>query len=367
MATSTQAATAALDDPITSDLVGTAEAPSSELEGARVFTDDWRRWIAENLMIGAAVESVIQVLVTNGFPAELAAQEIDDAQASPYFRGSELLRNRLRKRDWILASYRKIQRQNPCSGTVERRYRLSRGEFLRDYYSANRPVIITGMMDDWPAMKKWSLDYFMERFGDRQVDVQMNRTSSPNYETQSPRFTQQLPFGEFVRMVREAGETNDFYLVGNNNTRNRVILHELWDDIIEFPEYLRNDMPGHRFFWLGPPGTVTPFHHDLTNNFMAQVMGRKLVKIAPSWDMPLMDNHLHVHCRIDGRTRPPAPEPPFHEPQIVECILNPGEILFLPIGCLHYVQGLDISVTVSFTNFVFDNEFMSFYDCNGPL
>ena len=48
-------------------------------------------------------------------------------------------------------------------------------------------------------------------------------------------------------------------------------------------------------------------------------------------------------------------------PQILECVLNPGEILFLPVGCLHFVEGLDVSVTVSFTNFVFDNDFASFY------
>ena len=46
---------------------------------------------------------------------------------------------------------------------------------------------------------------------------------------------------------------------------------------------------------------------------------------------------------------------------MLECILNPGEILFLPVGCLHFVEGLDVSVTVSFTNFAFDNnDFSSF-------
>jgi hypothetical protein len=51
------------------------------------------------------------------------------------------------------------------------------------------------------------------------------------------------------------------------------------------------------------------------------------------------------------------------QPQIVECYLEPGEILFLPIGCLHFVQALEISVTMSFTNFHFDdNDFTSFYE-----
>src|SRR5262249_37492923 len=97
------------------------------------------------------------------------------------------------------------------------------------------------------------------------------------------------------------------------------------------------------------------------------VIGRKLLKIAPSWDIPLMANHHHVFSQVDGRLTPPAPQPDFGEPQILECTLHPGEILFLPIGSVHYVQGLEITVTVSFTNFVFDNDFSSYYTCNCPV
>ena len=78
-----------------------------------------------------------------------------------------------------------------------------------------------------------------------------------------------------------------------------------------------------------------------------------------------MRNYLHCFSQVDGRVTPPAPRPPLDEPQILDFILNPGEILFLPIGCLHFVEGVDISVTVSFTNFVFDNDFSSFYTTYG--
>ena len=88
------------------------------------------------------------------------------------------------------------------------------------------------------------------------------------------------------RRCARPAETNDFYLTANNNSANRKVLPELWDDIVQIPEYLASTIPG-GFFWMGPAGTITPFHHDLTNNFMAQVIGRKRIKIAPSWDMPL--------------------------------------------------------------------------------
>jgi hypothetical protein len=344
---------------------GSASGPAAPAVG-RPFDDEWRRWIAENLLVGAHPQGIMQVLTSTGFSPQDSAREIKLAEQSPYLRGAELLRNRLRKREWVLAIYRKLNRLHPEGSSIERRHRPSRDEFFREYYMANRPVIITGMMDDWPAMRKWSLDYFAEKFGDREVEVQLNRDASPNYEIQSDRHSGRLRFGEFIEKVRNAGQTNDFYLTANNDSSNRKALPELWDDIVQIPEYLRSDQPG-GFFWMGPAGTVTPFHHDLTNNFMAQVLGRKLLKIAPSWDIPLMQNHYHVFSQVDGRVVPPAPRAPFDQPQILECVLHPGEVLFLPIGSVHYVQGLDITVTVSFTNFAVDNDFSSYYTCFCPV
>jgi len=341
-------------------------ASRSDSAGARKVDDDWRRWIAENLLIGQSPDSILEAMEASGFASDESVQEINLAIQSPYLKGSELLCNRLKKRDWLLAVYRKSNRLHPSSAEIEHRHRLSRDEFLREYYSTNRPVIITGMMDDWPAMRKWNLDYFAEKFGDREVEVQMGRTAGANYEIAQEKYTSRIRFRDFVAKVRTAGETNDFYLTAKNNSSNRKALPELWDDIVQIPEYLASDDPG-GFFWMGPAGTITPFHHDLTNNFMAQVIGRKRLKIAPSWDMSLMLNYLHCFSRIDGRVTPAAPRPPVSEPQILEFVLNPGEILFLPIGCLHYVQGVDISVTVSFTNFVFDNDFSSFYTTYGPV
>jgi hypothetical protein len=343
-----------------------AAAPAGSAGGRRV-DDQWRSWIAENLMVGQPPESILEAMESSGFAREESIHEISLAAESPYFKGSQLLRNRLKKRDWLQSVYRKLNRMHPASAEMERRHKLTRDQFLREYYTTNRPVIITGMMEEWPAMRKWNLDYFAERFADREVEVQMNRTAGADYEVDHKKYTRKIRFGAFIEKLRTAGETNDFYLTANNSSSNRQALPELWDDIVQIPEYLSSTDPG-GFLWMGPAGTVTPFHHDLTNNFMAQVIGRKRLKIAPSWDMPLMLNYLHCFSRVDGRVSPSAPRPhQLAEPQILEFLLNPGEILFLPIGCLHFVQGVDISVTVSFTNFVFDNDFSSFYTTYGPV
>jgi hypothetical protein len=334
------------------------------------ITDEWRRWIAENLMLGASRESVLGRMIAEGFPATESIAEIELASQSPYLKAPERMQNRLKKRDWLLGCYRKLNRLRPAATEIERRHKLSRGAFLNDYYSASRPVIITGMMDDWPALRLWNLDYFGEKLGTREVDVQMGRNAADptSYEADREKFRRKMVFSEYIEKVRTSGVTNDFYITAGNNSSNKNTLTELWEDIVQIPEYLDGKLPNDGFFWFGPAGTITPFHHDLTNNFMAQVVGRKRVKIAPSWDMPMMRNLFHVYCEVDGRVMPPDPRPGQDQPQILECILKPGEILFLPIGCLHFVEGLDISVTMSFTNFAFDdNDYSSLYETYGNV
>jgi hypothetical protein len=71
------------------------------------------------------------------------------------------------------------------------------------------------------------------------------------------------------------------------------VLQELWDDIEGIPPYLVENDQNKGFFWFGPAGTITPLHHDLTNNFMVQICGRKHVKIIPAYELPYLYNHRH--------------------------------------------------------------------------
>lgn len=44
-------------------------------------------------------------------------------------------------------------------------------QFYRDWVSANKPVIIKGAVEHWPAIKKWSFDYLRKKIGDKRVSV----------------------------------------------------------------------------------------------------------------------------------------------------------------------------------------------------
>lgn len=320
---------------------------------------EWRRWIAENLLLGTHPAALVDVLVSSNIDRHEAILEVDAAMKSPYLQGAGRLKNRLAKRNWIVDIQAKLQRLRPID--IPRKERLSAEEFLRDYYSTNRPVIITGMMDDWPALKKWNLDYFREHFADREVEVQFGRDADANYEMNSIAHKRKMRFADYVNLIEQHSPTNDFYMTANNDVKNRDALVELWQDLVQVPEYLEPSQSNRGFFWLGPAGTVTPLHHDLTNNFMAQVIGRKKVRMISVAETPRLYNHRHCFTQADVRNIDPQRFPDMVNVPIAECILAPGELLFLPVGCWHYVEALDISVTMAFTNFRWDNDFFSNY------
>lgn len=329
------------------------------------INDDWRRWIAENLALDADPNGLHRVLIVNGVPEDEVVREMKLALASPYLIGARQaglrLKNRLKKHDWVLDIHRTLNRQTPNGDIIERRRRLSRDEFYQRYYLLNKPVVITGMLDDWPAMSKWNFDYFKETVGDREVQVQHGRSKDANYEINTEQHRKTMTLRAYLQLIESSGVTNDFYMTANNTSSNRAALTELWQDIGRIPEYLDPNSPDDGFLWIGPTGTRTPFHHDLTNNFMAQVIGRKRVKLIPACELPYMYNHYHCYTPVDGFDIDYEKFPLLRNVQILDCELNAGEILFLPVGCWHCVEGLEASVTVSFINFRLDNNFGAFY------
>jgi ribosomal protein L16 Arg81 hydroxylase len=328
---------------------------------------DWKRWIAENVMLGGSPEGLTEILVRNGFSAELARLEVDAAAQHPYVAAAMSLARQLKKRNWVLETERQLLEAG-TSSPVERREALSRDEFFRGYYFQNRPVIMTGALQTWRALELWTPDYLRSRVGDRTVEIQAHRNADPRYEIDSDRHKRSIRFAEYVDMVYSGGPTNDYYMTANNSNVNGQALRELWDDIDLLPDYLDARGAADRmFFWMGPPGTVTPLHHDLTNNFMAQVTGRKLTKLISPAHLPLLYNNHHCYSAVDVDNIDYERYPLFRQVKVHEITLAPGELFFLPVGWWHYVRGLDATITITCTNFRANNDVSSYYETYGAI
>lgn len=99
---------------------------------------------------------------------------------------------------------------------IERRQAVPREEFFARYRDANRPLILADGMRNWPAMTRWNPDYLDQVCGGEIAQVMTGRDSDAEYEMRSDRRKTTMCFSDYVKKVKAAGQTNDFYLVAQN-------------------------------------------------------------------------------------------------------------------------------------------------------
>ena len=317
---------------------------------------DKRMLIAEGRLAGENLERIYERLVASGTSPASADYELRRAEKDPFFQTAAALQRRIAKRDWALRIHGRLANVRSGGLSIPTVDKITPARFFEDFYAANRPVVLKGLIDHWPALTKWSLGYLAEKVGEAVVELQAQRTAADDYEIAKDHHKRVLPMRAVVDAIRYTDATNDFYVTAYNDTTNKQTLAALWEDVGDV-SILRPT--GHRdgFFWLGPKGTLTPFHHDLTNNLLVQVMGRKRVRMVPSWEVGRMRNS--IHCFSD---RAPAEWPDGEGlPPLLDCVIGPGDALFLPVGWWHHVEALDASISMSFTNFAADNDFYSDY------
>lgn len=219
--------------------------------------------------------------------------------------------------------------------------------FYSNYISKEKPVILNNCIDHWPALSKWKDEtYLLKLAGLRTVPVELG-TKYTDAE-----WTQKL-------MTLEDFIQNHIYK--SNNTTGYLAQYQLFNQIPE----LRDDItePEYCCFadtdegvdinaWYGPKGTVSPLHHDQKKNLLAQVVGQKSIFLYSPLDSKFVYPHdeelLCNTAQIDPREPNLEKYPEYSKASPLHCVLNPGQILYIPPKWWHFVESLSISFSVSF-------------------
>ena len=326
---------------------------------------DKRAVLAEGLAAGEDDAALHARLVAAGVSAASAKYEIERLPKDPMAAMLRRQAARMAKQGWLLANQQRLAFEAEGGFALDTLDKPDPALFYRHYYEANRPAKLTGIVDHWPALARWSLDHFAAVAGDALVEAQVERERDPDYEFAKDGHRRLVRFGELIDWLRTAEASNDIYLTAYNSGANAAALAPLWDDLAPIALLdARGDRDG--FFWLGPRGTLTPWHHDLTNNLLVQVIGRKRVRMAPPWALARMRNSRH--CFSDwGNDALPAGKGDAAAPPVLETVIGPGEGLFLPVGWWHQVEALDLSASMSFTSFRRANAHVEDYASFGAL
>ena len=308
-------------------------------------------------MLGAPESQLAEIMANNGVPPAAVWAEIGRLDLDPCFEAGRSIGARLRQLESLLAILEELRDLAPSSRKIERRRRMSLDEFYLTYYADNQPVVLLDFADAWAA-RHWTTESLQDVIGDEPVEVMLGRASDERYELNADAHRSMMPFSDFVTRVREAGRSNDIYLGATNNLLDSVLAAPLWKDFdAGSPPLDGTNARGHSYLWFGPEATVTPLHHDLMNVLFVQICGRKrFTLIAPAFTSRVY-NEVGVYAQVDPDHPDYDTYPAFRGVPTTDVILEPGDTLFLPVGWWHRVESLDMSISLSFTNFIHVNEF----------
>ncbi|KAL3144468.1 hypothetical protein ABBQ32_004209 [Trebouxia sp. C0010 RCD-2024] len=142
---------------------------------------------------------------------------------------------------------------------------LTAADFKRLYWKTDTPVVITGAMQNWKAMRKWaSLQWWSENHGHRTIPVELGTDSTQTWR-ETTLLLHAFMKGYMHPSIASQPDAEVAY----------IAQHPLFDQMPSLlPDFDQPELMGSEAMqmnaWIGTKGTVTPLHFDSYDNFLAQ-------------------------------------------------------------------------------------------------
>ena len=326
---------------------------------AQISKRAWIEWIAYNAATGASDEDIVSEIISTGVSRAMATSWVAETKESPIFGAVKHIQADTRKLEDINEVLIDLERGGSNDLTVDRVSDISSEDFYRQYYSRNRPLIISDIVTKWPAFEKWNLDYLDGNYGRNKVSFQYREIYSDHLNAlyNSPRTS---TLSQYIKHIKSAPDAKNYYMIAQDRLLKRVSFRRLYDDLsFDHAIFPKEKRVRHISLLFGPKGSLTPMHRDRCNVFFAQVFGKKEVKlVSPKYSHKLY-HETGFHSEVDFENINFSKFPKMSGVQIISEIIKPGELLFIPVAWWHHVKSLDISITITGSEFKYPNNFSS--------
>lgn len=220
-------------------------------------------------------------------------------------------------------------------------------EFKEKYYLGEKPLVIKKLSAEWPALKKWNWDYFIEKVGHYKVGV-YNNIKSDAY-TPVNKADDYMLFGDYLQEVKKGNLALRIFLFN-------ILEHcpEMTKDFT-FPEHLmRGFVKTYPMLFVGGGGSITHMHFDidLSHILHTQFIGRKRVLLFPfqeqyklyrkPWEVLSLADFTNYYEKFNYDEFPAT-----KLAQGYEVILEHGDTLFMPSGYWHHMEYLESGFALS--------------------
>ncbi|KAL2504282.1 F-box protein [Abeliophyllum distichum] len=240
-------------------------------------------------------------------------------------------------------------------GTVERKENINLEEFQREY-DGRKPVLISGLADNWPARKSWTTEQLLVKYGD--AKFRLSQRSSQKIT---------MNFKDYLSYMQIQHDEDPLYIFDEKfgDTAPELledysVPHLFQEDYFDILDSEKR--PPFRWLISGPERSGASWHVDpaLTSAWNTLICGRKRWALYPPGRVPLGVT-VHVN-EEDGDVNIEGPSslqwwldfypllPDADKP--IECTQLPGETIYVPSGWWHCVLNLEttIAVTQNFVN-----------------
>jgi hypothetical protein len=238
---------------------------------------------------------------------------------------------------------------------LERREGLSPLTFFSDFVEKSRPVIIPNALKDCPALSRWTMDHLAQVAGNRPVQLKqgLNEEGVNGLRTITTRLDGYLEqLANFENLLQRNGATAKQRPAYLHDLPLLSVLPDAANDLESFPtayfpEWYQTDWLKFAQFFLGPSHSLTPLHFDclLTHNLFFQIRGRKRFTLLHHDQLPSCYRYKWRWCEVDVENPDFIRYPLYRAAQVQECIVEAGDMLYMPPGMLHHVRSLDCSIS----------------------
>ncbi|WP_051416512.1 cupin-like domain-containing protein [Asinibacterium sp. OR53] len=227
---------------------------------------------------------------------------------------------------------------------------ISATDFKKNYYEANRPLIIKDLAKSWPAYEKWNWDYFKQLVGDKKVGL-YNNTKSDAY-TPINKADDYKTFGEYIDMIRKGPAGWRIFLFNIFEHAPQLTNDFTWPD-----ELITGFVKRYPMLFVGGATSITHMHFDidLSHILHTQFVGRKRVLLFPKEEQyklyrkPFEVLSLADFSHYYQRNGTPDYEtfPALRLARGYDAVLEHGDTLFMPAGYWHHMEYLDSGFAMS--------------------
>jgi len=211
---------------------------------------------------------------------------------------------------------------------VKRVETISKEEFVANHYKPQVPVLISGLTKDWPAYKKWTLDYIQKRAGDQIVPLYDNEPAKDKESVYAPK--KEMKLADYIEILKT--EPTDL----------RIFFYEILKKMPDGLKFFKK-LPA-LFFGGGKSKVFMHYDIDLPDSMHFHFDGHKSVTLfSPEQTKYLYRVPYSIHNleAIDMDNPDFEKYPALQYAEGIQCDMKHGDALYMPSGYWHFIKYLD--------------------------